>query len=62
MLGVIMGTADANLTSAVSDLTDYFTSNLPVVVGAIIAVGAVLWFLKIIFKSLGVKKAGGSAT
>jgi len=45
-LGVVSvagATSDPNLTSATTQVTTYFTNNLPVVIGVFIAVALVIW-------------------
>lgn len=54
-MGNFLGTVDATLTDAFGQVTDYFTANLPVVIGLFIAIAGVMWFLGIGFRSAGIK-------
>jgi len=55
-IGNAAAAADITVTSAGTDLTTYFTDNLPTVIAAFIAVAMAIWVLGLLFKSVGVKK------
>jgi hypothetical protein len=50
------GTADSNLTSAVSSVTSYFSANIGTVITGVIGIAVFLWLLRIAFRSFGVRK------
>jgi hypothetical protein len=52
----IYGTADSNLTSAVTSVTSYFTSNIGTVITGVVGIAVFLWLLRIAFRSFGVRK------
>lgn len=52
----ILGTADANLTSALSSVTDYFTANIGTVITAVVGVVLLLWLLRMAFRSFGIRR------
>lgn len=52
----LIGTADTTLTSALSDVTDYFTANIGSVITAVVGVVLLLWLLRIAFRSFGVRR------
>jgi len=56
LAGTAGATADPVLTDASEQVTDYFTDNLGIAVGAFIAVAGVLWILHLIFRSVGIHK------
>jgi hypothetical protein len=53
---LFLGTTDAALSDAFGQIQDYFTTNLPLVVGLFVAIAGVLWLLAMGFKSAGVKR------
>jgi len=53
--GLAGATADPALTSATSDVTDYFTANLPTVIGVFVAVALVLWMFRKATHSVGIR-------
>jgi hypothetical protein len=53
--------ADPTVTDAKTQVTTYFTDNLPTIIGGFIAVAMALWGLRLLFHSTGVKKANGVA-
>jgi len=53
--------ADPTVTDAKTQVTTYFTDNLPTIIGGFIAVAMALWGLRLLFNSTGVKKAKGVA-
>jgi hypothetical protein len=54
--GLAGATEDPALTSASSTVTSYFTTNLPVAIGAFVTVCGVLWLLSLIFRSVGIHR------
>ena len=52
----VLGTADANLTSALNSVTTYFTSNIGVIVTAVVGIAVFLWLLRLAFRSFGIGK------
>lgn len=55
-LANLLGAADSNLTSAISQVTTYFSNNIPAVIGVFIAIAGLLWLLHLAFSSAGVKR------
>lgn len=56
-MGALLGTADANLTSALNQVTTYFTSNIGTVITAVVGIAVFVWLLRMGFRSIGVRKA-----
>lgn len=56
MLGALLGTADATLTSALTSVTSYFTANIGTVITAVVGVVLLLWLLRIAFRSFGIRR------
>jgi hypothetical protein len=52
----MFGTADSNLTSAVSQVTSYFTSNVGTIITAVVGIAVFIWLLRLAFRSFGVSK------
>jgi uncharacterized membrane protein len=55
IVGVAGATTDPNLTSATTQVTDYFSANLAVVIGVFIAVALVLWMFAKATHSVGIR-------
>jgi hypothetical protein len=55
-VGNAAAAADATITDAKTQLTTYFTDNLPTVIAAFVAVAMAIWALHLLFNSTGVKK------
>jgi hypothetical protein len=53
---MLLGTADANLTSALSDVTSYFSDNVGTIITAVVGVTLMLWLLRIAFRSFGIRR------
>lgn len=49
-------TADPALEGAVGQVTGYFSDNIGVVIGAIVAIALLVWLLGIAFRSVGVRR------
>lgn len=58
----ILGTADANLTTALSSVTTYFSNNIGVVIAAVVSIAVFLWLLRLAFRSFGIGKPRSSGT
>jgi hypothetical protein len=56
--GSASAAADPVLTSAVGQGTSYFSSNIGVIIGAFVAVAALLWLLTLGFRSMGIRRKG----
>lgn len=56
MITRLLGTADANLTSALSSVTTYFGDNIGVIIAAVVGVAVFIWMLRLAFRSFGVSK------
>lgn len=60
MLGFLgslsLGSVDANLTTALSDITTYFGDNIGAVITAVVGIALFMWLLRIAFRSFGVRK------
>lgn len=54
----LYGTADANLTSALSAVTSYFGANIGAVVAAVVGIVVFIWLLRIALHSFGIRKPG----
>jgi hypothetical protein len=52
----LLGTADANLSAVLDQITTYFTSNIGTVITAVVGVVLLLWLLRIAFRSFGVRR------
>ena len=52
----LLGTADANLTSALNSVTSYFSDNVGAVITAVVGIVLLLWLLRIAFRSFGIRK------
>lgn len=52
----LLGTADANLTSALDSVQTYFTSNIGTVIGIVVGIAVFVWLLRVGFRSIGVRK------
>jgi hypothetical protein len=48
--------ADPTITDAKTQVTTYFTDNLPTIIAAFVAVAMAIWGLSLLFRSVGVKK------
>ena len=55
-LGNLLGTADPQLTSALSSVTSYFSDNIGVIIAAVVSIAVFLWLLRIAFRSFGIRK------
>jgi len=56
VVGTLM-TTDPSLTSAISQVTDYFGDNIAYLIGAVIGISLLLWFLRLFLRGVGVGKA-----
>lgn len=52
----LFGTADPNLTSALTSVTTYFTDNIGAIITAVVGVVLFLWLLRLAFRSFGIRK------
>jgi len=52
----MLGTADATLTSALAQVTDYFTANIGGVIVAVVGVVVFLWLLRLALHSFGIRR------
>jgi len=52
----MLGTADANLTSALDSVTTYFTSNIGGVITAVVSIAVFLWLLRLALRSFGIRR------
>jgi uncharacterized membrane protein YeaQ/YmgE (transglycosylase-associated protein family) len=52
----LLGTVDANLTSALATVTDYFSANIGAVIGAVVGIIVFLWVLRLALHSFGIRK------
>lgn len=55
-VGGASASADPVLTSAVGKGTSYFSANIGTIIGAFIAVAALLWLLSMGFRSMGIHR------
>jgi hypothetical protein len=51
-----LAAADPTITDAKTQVTTYFTDNLPTIIAAFVAVAMAIWGLSLLFRSVGVKK------
>lgn len=51
-----LGTADSNLTSALTQVTTYFSDNIGVIVAAVVGIVAFVWLLRFALHSFGIRK------
>lgn len=61
LAGNALATVDPVLQNASDDITDYFTENIVVIIGAVIVIVLALWLLGMLFRSTGAtnkKKVG----
>lgn len=56
--GSASASADPVLTSAIGQGKSYFTANIGTIIGAFVAVAALLWLLALGFRSMGVRRKG----
>lgn len=56
MLGALLGTVDANLQTTLDAITAYFTSNIGIVITAVLGVVLLVWFVRMAFHSFGARK------
>jgi hypothetical protein len=54
--GSAFATADTTVTSTGTQVTSFFTDNLPTILTAFVAIAMVIWILGLLFRSVGVKK------
>jgi uncharacterized membrane protein YeaQ/YmgE (transglycosylase-associated protein family) len=52
----VLGTVDANLTSALTSVTSYFADNIGAVIAAVVGIIVFLWLLRIALHSFGIRK------
>lgn len=56
--GSALAAADPTVTSTSDTIKSYFTDNLPVVIGAFVAIAGVLWILGLLTRSTGFRNRG----
>lgn len=56
LAGVAGATADPSLTSATSQATSFFTSNIGTIIAAFLGVAGILWLLALALRSMGIRR------
>jgi len=49
-------TTDPNLTDTATSIEDYFSANIGVIIGVVVAISVFVWLLRVLFHSIGVRR------